>query len=82
VLAPFVLLTLLGGPVSAPAAKAAVRGGHDRPQIRLTPIGFIADNTDFGPAGANPLGRYTWDLQMLDQRGAGWQIEARFVVRR
>jgi hypothetical protein len=43
---------------------------------------FIADNTDFGPADSNPLGVYIWRLEMVDQQGAGWRIEARFVVRR
>lgn len=40
---------------------------------------FIADNVDFG-TGVDPRGRYTWHLQMLDQTGAGWQIEASFTV--
>jgi len=42
---------------------------------------FIADNTDFGPDPAvDPIGRYTWHLEMVDQNHAGWQIEAVFVV--
>jgi hypothetical protein len=43
---------------------------------------FIADNIDFGPPDANPFGLYRWQFEMIDQSGAGWRIEARFVVRR
>jgi hypothetical protein len=43
---------------------------------------FIADNADFGPAGVDPVGGYTWHLELVDQHGDGWQIETRFVVRR
>lgn len=43
---------------------------------------FIADNTDFGPKGVDPIGGYRWHLEMVDQHGDGWQIEPRFVVRR
>jgi hypothetical protein len=42
---------------------------------------FIVDNGDFGPAGENRIGGYTWHLKMVDHQGAGWQIETRFVVR-
>jgi len=42
---------------------------------------FIADNADFGAAGVDPVGRFTWHLTLVDQHGDGWQIQARFVVR-
>jgi hypothetical protein len=41
---------------------------------------FIADNSDFGPPGSNPLGAYTWQLKLVDQTGSGWQVNATFAV--
>jgi hypothetical protein len=43
---------------------------------------FFADNTDFGPAGSNPFGAYTWHFTLIDQSGSGWEIEAHFQIRR
>jgi hypothetical protein len=43
---------------------------------------FIADNTDFGPDGVDPLGGYSYHVRMVDRDGNGWRIEAHFVVRR
>jgi hypothetical protein len=42
---------------------------------------FIADNSDFGPAGVEPAGDYRWTITMLDQTGNGWRIDVRFRVR-
>jgi hypothetical protein len=41
---------------------------------------FIADSTDFGPAGTSPLGAYTWRLKLVDQTGSGWEVDASFAV--
>ena len=35
----------------------------------------------FRPPDSNPFGLYIWQFEMVDQSGAGWQIEAQFVVR-
>jgi hypothetical protein len=43
---------------------------------------FLADNADFGAPGVDPVGRFVWHIEMRDQRGDGWRIELRFVVRR
>jgi hypothetical protein len=44
---------------------------------------FFTDNLDFAiDPDVNPYGRYRWDLEMIDQSGAGWRIVARFAVRR
>lgn len=43
---------------------------------------FIADSIDFGPAGVDPGGRYEWTIRMLDQTGSGWEITAKFVIRK
>lgn len=41
---------------------------------------FIADNADFGPAGANLLGSYDYRIVMTDSSGNGWLIRAHFEV--
>jgi hypothetical protein len=41
---------------------------------------FIADNTDFGPSGANPVGSYEYRITLTDLQGNGWSIVARFSV--
>jgi hypothetical protein len=41
---------------------------------------FLADNADFGPAGAKVRGSYVFRFTMIDQSGSGWYIEAHFVV--
>jgi hypothetical protein len=41
---------------------------------------FVYDSVDFGPPDANPIGRYTWHLTMLDQHHEGWRIRVRFSV--
>jgi hypothetical protein len=41
---------------------------------------FIADNTDFGPSGANPVGSYEYRITLTDLQGNGWSIVARFWV--
>jgi hypothetical protein len=41
---------------------------------------FIADNADFGPAGANLRGSYHFRISMVDQFGNGWRIVAHFAV--
>jgi hypothetical protein len=42
---------------------------------------FIADKTDFGPPGVDPLGGYSYHVRMVDQDGNGWRVEAHFFVR-
>jgi hypothetical protein len=41
---------------------------------------FIADNSDFGPAGTSPLGAYVWKFKLVDQSGSGWEVDAAFAV--
>jgi hypothetical protein len=43
---------------------------------------LLADNSDFGPAGVDPAGDYTWTVTMRDQTGSGWRITARFSIRK
>ncbi len=42
---------------------------------------FIADNADFGPAGIDLPGEYTYEMTMLDVNDDGWTIAIRFVIR-
>ena len=41
---------------------------------------FFADNADFGPSGAKLRGSYVWQIEMIDQSGSGWHIEAHYAV--
>jgi hypothetical protein len=41
---------------------------------------FLADNADFGPAGAKLRGSYAWEVTMIDASGNGWWIDVHFVV--
>jgi hypothetical protein len=41
---------------------------------------FLVDNADFGPSGANLRGSYKYQIEMIDQAGNGWRIEAHFAV--
>ena len=41
---------------------------------------FIADNADFGPAGAKLPGLYEYRIVMIDRLGNGWRIEAAFAM--
>jgi hypothetical protein len=41
---------------------------------------FLADNADFGPTGAKLRGSYELRIEMLDQSGNGWRINAHFAV--
>lgn len=41
---------------------------------------FLADNADFGPAGAKLRGSYRMVITMVDATGSGWSIEAHFAV--
>ena len=42
---------------------------------------FVVTSQDFGPAGSDLAGRYVYSLTMTDSSGAGWTVQARFVVR-
>jgi hypothetical protein len=41
---------------------------------------IIADNADFGPAGAKLNGSYIYSIDELDVNGNGWHIDAHFTV--
>jgi hypothetical protein len=41
---------------------------------------FVADNADFGPPGGSLYGSYVYRVEMLDNAGNGWSVEASFQV--
>jgi hypothetical protein len=43
---------------------------------------FVVTNQDFGPSGEDLTGRYDYVLTMTDAIGAGWTLQARFVIPR
>jgi len=49
-------------------------GGHSHFPV------FYADNADFGPEGTPVHGHYLYDIVMTDRTGAGWHIQAHFLV--
>jgi hypothetical protein len=41
---------------------------------------FVATNDAFGPPGADLRGFYRYDYTLIDSSGAGWRVQARFLV--
>jgi hypothetical protein len=42
---------------------------------------FIVTNADFAPPGTELVGRYVYDMTMIDDTGVGWSINVTFAVR-
>jgi hypothetical protein len=56
------------------AARFAGLDGHSHFPM------YWADNADFGPAGAKLAGSYRYVIDMTDQTGNGWHVEAHFTI--
>ena len=41
---------------------------------------FVASNDSFGPPGIDLRGFYRYDYTLVDTTGAGWRVQARFLV--
>lgn len=42
---------------------------------------WLLTNDSFGPAGSDPIGRYSLELDLRDDLGNGWHVVSRFEVR-